>query len=642
MKGIAATSWGPQRLDVFSLERDFSMKHLAYDPTPSTGVGVAGASVLNTIGGIDRLGGPFASVPAAVVSLAQVPIVATTGDAIGKTGTPHAPAIQLAEPHDAGQHPLEGVEPHPTAPPQATTGPVGTPTGGGTIGPVHPPVPMQHRIDVFALDAGYAMRHLELWNGQAPSQQPPHWTNLGGIFISTPAAVAWGDRVDVFGVGLDRKLYRKTLRANVWTPQWQSVGGTFTSEASAVSWGPRRLDVFARGADFSLRHKGYDGSTETDWQNLGGSLASPPVAVSWGLNRLDVFAVADDGTLGHRWWDGMLWNDWEHFGMPTPGKKFVATPSAVSWGPDRIDVFVAGEDGAVYHLWYVDNAFQGPESLGQLAPPASPVFTPSPIALSYGANRLSLFAATNQIDSNGNAVAPKMGYRTWDGAAWRGWTTFGDVGLPRYRFSVDFFTVKTARSLNQDTDVAQATLRVGNAPVRAATQFMGDWGGTGPGQAQVQQLEFEPVTVELCEYAIFNYQIVNSAKADTSEMKAALNTAGTKLVDFATDSIKKALGAGLTAITTIEVATITSVPVIGTILGLLSNWLFEQLGSLFSEGHCDGSVALEQALISGRDLHLATAGGHAYLKTTDHPGTDSPTGCGANSDYSVTWSIRRV
>ena len=367
------------------------------------------------------------------------------------------------------------------------------------------------------------------------------------------------------------------------------------------------------------------------------------MAVSWGENRLDVFALADDGRLAHKWWDGILWNEWEYLGLQASGTNLVATPSAVAWGAERLDVFASADDGAVYHFWFAGDTFEGPESLGHLGgTPVAPAFTPSPTAIAVAPNRLSLFAPGNQVDREGNLVAPLMGYRTWDGSIWRNWTTFGNYGLPcRYQFSVDFFTVNTARSLNQDTDTVQSTLKVGNSATQTATQYMGNWGGTELKQAQVQAVTFAPATVELCEYAVFNYQIVNSAEADKNVLDSALNKAGESLADYAVSSIMKALGQGLTAITSIEVGTITSVPVIGTILSLLSPWLIDQVGSLFSAGRCDGAVALEQVVLPGRDLHLATATG-GITETTDHPGTDSPVGCGSNSDYSVTWSIKRT
>jgi hypothetical protein len=181
-----------------------------------------------------------------------------------------------------------------------------------------------------------------------PASPPPELSGkaLGGVFLSTPAAIAWdGARIDLFGMGTDRAMYHRTWNGQTRTPDWDRLGGILTSEASAVSWGPNHLDVFALGSDFTLRHRAYDGTNwlTSGWQNLGGSLGSPPVSVACGANRLDIFAIANDGTLIHKWWDGDIWNDWKTLGPSTPNATFVSTPAAVSWGPERFDVFVIGK-----------------------------------------------------------------------------------------------------------------------------------------------------------------------------------------------------------------------------------------------------------------------------------------------------------
>jgi hypothetical protein len=621
MKGIATTSWAANRLDLFYLNADLTMQHDAVDPTPFSGA--PDVSLYSNIS-LENLGGTFNSVPAAVCSLVEPPPIVTGAGTIG----------------GAGPKPAEAAAGLPS--PAAGGAADAAHAAGGHGGPVmHPPVVRVPRIDVFGLDADYEMRHLELWNGEAAAPQP-QWTNLGGVFISNPAAVAWDGQVDVLGVGLDRAMYRKTLKNNAWSPDWERLGGIFTSEASAVSWGPGRLDVFARGSDFTLRHKSYDGATVTDWENFGGSLASPPVAVSWGPNRLDIFAIADDGTLGHKWWDGTLWNEWEYLGLPAAGASFAAAPAATSWEPGRLDVFAAANDGIVYHYAFSGDAWADPEALGGLGTAVAPEFSPSPIATSVASNQLNLWAPHNQVDHEGNFSTPTVGYRNFDGTKWRYWNTGGVLALPaRYSFSVDYFTVEQARSLDQDTDTAQSTLKAGNWPEKAKTEYMGDWGGTALKQAQVFSLNYGPVTVELSEPVIFNYQIINSAEADKDTLNGQLNKAGKTMAEYAITSIKKALGEGFTAITSIEIASITSVPVIGTILGLISGWLTQQLAEVLS-GWCDGTVAVEQAVLLGRGLHIATANGRVYSVTTDHPGTDSHDGCGGNSDYKVTWSIRRV
>ena len=57
---------------------------------------------------------------------------------------------------------------------------------------------------------------------------------------------------------------------------------------------------------------------------------------------------------------------------------------------------------------------------------------------------------------------------------------------------------------------------------------------------------------------------------------------------------------------------------------------------------CDGPVALEQPAFKGIDLWNRTQNASRSITlTTHHNGMDSPTGCGSNSQYDVTWSITR-
>ena len=559
MHGIAATTCPPNEIDIFYLAPDFSMDHIFWDGTAWHA--------------FDRLGGTFATVPAAVASRAI-----------------HRPP---------GPHGIGGIRER-----------------------VSEIIILQCRTDVFAVGVDYAMYHQTLWNG-AP-EQGAGWENLGGIFTSAPAAVSWHaggivGRIDLFGLGLDRAMYRKIWNGVAWSADWERLGGTFSSAASVVSWGPDRMDVFVRGADYTLRHRAFNSfGPLNDWQNLGGSLASGPSAITWGPNRLDVFAVGHDGALWHRWWDGEIWNDWESL-----GGSFFSAPSPVTWAPNRMDVFVTGAgtapenslppgaaDSAVYHYWWSDETWNGPESLGG-------GMTSAPTAISVAPARLDVFAPGFALDLNHPVL-----HRSFDGAAWNP-TLFEQLGdhmtLPtRYRFGVDFVTCDTARSLNEDTDTAQATLAPGNWPTQTVTQSIGNIGGTAPKQNQTNLLEFIPIAVELCEPVTFNYIVINNGHADQASLDNAIVSAGQALVSA---GVKALAGS--------------------SILGAVAGFLLGKLGSFLFQD-CDGIVAVEQVTFMGRDLHLQTESHELDSVVTTHPGIDSPTGCGANSQYEVTWSVKRA
>ncbi|MEP6968542.1 MAG: hypothetical protein ABI906_10730 [Pseudomonadota bacterium] len=546
MRGIAAALCGFGRIDIFYLEPDFQMAHKIWTGGQWTFA-------------IDQLGGAFSTVPAAVASRAKRP-------------PPHLPPRPEPSPRGEGE---------------ASTDIVLLPC----------------KIDVFAVDKDFAMRQLTLWNGEASS--PPQWANLGGLFTSSPGAIAWaGGRIDLFGLGLDLAMYRKVWDGLGWTPAWERLGGTFSSAASIASMQADRIDVFARGGDYTLRHRAFGPNGPlNDWQNLGGVLASPPVAVSWGANRLDVFAAGPDAALWHRWWDGEIWNDWESL-----GGSLSSDPSVVTQGPGLLDVFAAGADGIVNHFHFANETWSGPETIGTDA------MTSAPTAVSIAPATFNVVAPG--VDDN------NLRHAEFDGTTWI--TSFagllGDhVGLPtRYRFSVDFVQANTARSLNTDTDTAQATIAPGKWPTQTKVQNVDSIGGTSPSQWQTNLLTFAPITVEMCETATFNYLIINNGHADQVTLDTAITQVGqalaSKVIEFATGS--SLLGAAG-----------------GFLLGALGSFLFQD---------CDGLVAAEQNQFHGRDLRLKTETGALNSVTTDHPGTDSPTGCGANSDYEVTWSVKRA
>lgn len=588
MNGIAATIGASGRQDMFYLNPDFALKQRFWDGTRWTYDWI-------------NLGGIFTSVPVAVATMDKPP--------------PINKQTAAAQPASAA----------PIAP--ATTGN----TSGMSEKFVPLPIPLVQRLDVFGLGLDYAMYHKTLW-GQ-PADSPGPWDRLGGIFTSTPAAIALDGTIHVFGLGTDYSMYHRASNGNAWPTDWERLGGFFSSAASVVSWGSGRLDVFARGADFTLRHRSFEGNTwSSDWQNLGGSLASPPIAVTWGPNRLDVFAVGhDDGRIIHRWWDGSIWNDWETV-AGTKDLVFTSMPAAVTWGPNRLDVFATGCDGALYHVWSAEDAWSKPESLD-----GSISTTPTVLA-----------PAINHLDLIGPGSDGNLYHKHWDGSAWQpaGWEQLGDkTRLPsRYVFSVDHMVVDTARSFNNDTDTGQCSLAIGNWPTAlppkdwpllTKTQRQGDLGGTAVKEGATNLMNFGPITVELCETAIFNYTFMNSA-GDPSFVQSVLLQQGVKLADLGVQTAIKDIGTGL-GITVVDVAGIAA-PIIGSLLGILASWLVSELNSII-EAKCDGVVAAEQILTMGKDLQGKTTHG-PYSMTTVHNGTDTPHGCGSNSQYEVTWSIR--
>jgi hypothetical protein len=351
------------------------------------------------------------------------------------------------------------------------------------------------------------------------------------------------------------------------------------------------------------------------------------VAVSWGPDRIDVFAIFKDGALWHLWWDGQIWNEWEWL-----GGAYVGEPAVATWGPGRLDVFaVDAATRSLRHHWFESDTWSQPEALSI---GSDKKIAESPTVVSAAVNRLELFVPTD--DHQIRRVE-------WNGQQWQPGAAGAHFRSPcRYRLSVDYVKVNTTRALNADTDAAMATVKAGNAAAQTRTQWIGAIGGfSSPKTAQTNLLDMEPVSIDLAEPMSFSYLVVNNGHADQSKILAALAAAGDSLNLSGSSSMQEDIGKGVVKFVSVKLAAAisVSVPVFGPILGVAEGWLMDKLsGALFES--CDGVVAAEMRAMMGRDLYILTGNGTHPLKvTTQHPGTHSPTSCGANSNYDVTWTI---
>ena len=138
-------------------------------------------------------------------------------------------------------------------------------------------------------------------------------------------------------------------------------------------------------------------------------------------------------------------------------------------------------------------------------------------------------------------------------------------------------------------------------------------------------LAFEDILIaDPATPVIFNYQIVNNGHASQADLDKALTSGAAQLAAKGA----AALGDEL-------------VPGTGSIWGMAASAAVQWLGGiLFAD--CDGPVAIDQVAVRtdaiDQAIEKANAGG-TYSDTRFYPGTDSPAGCGSNSQYTVTWSV---
>ncbi len=205
----------------------------------------------------------------------------------------------------------------------------------------------QKTIDVFYRDAATQ----RLGHAARESDDDAEWqTELVGqttISASAPGAVGSASgRIDVFARGADSTL-RRIWNDGEWQADWATVSDVndVSSTPTVTSSGPGRLDVFwARSNPDGFRHWWFDGTEHAPTSTIGDSLASAPAAASRGPDLLDVtyLLASEPGKLVHKYFD-QGW-DSEDYELDDAVSLTIS-----SWGYGRIDVFYLDVSGAIRH-----------------------------------------------------------------------------------------------------------------------------------------------------------------------------------------------------------------------------------------------------------------------------------------------------
>jgi hypothetical protein len=192
-----------------------------------------------------------------------------------------------------------------------------------------------------------------------------------------------------------------------------------------------------------------------------------------------------------------------------------------------------------------------------------------------------------------------------------------------YTFRLDSFRIDHKRTNHPwgggtDTDYVAIGLKVGDRTFPTQTKAMGDLdtGNYNVGLAFENVLVADPATS-----VIFNYQIVNNGHASQTDLDKALTSGAAWLASQGATALGNALTPGA-----------------GSIWGMAASAAVQWLGGIvFAD--CDGPVAIDQIAVRADAVDQATSSGGTYSDTRSYPGTESPPGCGSNSQYSVTWSV---
>ncbi len=202
------------------------------------------------------------------------------------------------------------------------------------------------------------------WNGTSfpLSSAPPYGQVLAGIGAGGATAGGTANRLDLFAVGTDHRLWHTARNSGTWWGRWTdelnplpTADQKLASLPPAVIWRGDgvALHVFVVGSDGAVWTRMYDVNGWTDWRSLGGNDFQSGVAVTSVGTRIDLFAFIGASNLLRRYSTdgGTTWlpsSGWESVVPTSPNgimevsidglKRYVA-PTAISRADGRIDLF---------------------------------------------------------------------------------------------------------------------------------------------------------------------------------------------------------------------------------------------------------------------------------------------------------------
>jgi hypothetical protein len=201
-----------------------------------------------------------------------------------------------------------------------------------------------------------------------------------------------------------------------------------------------------------------------------------------------------------------------------------------------------------------------------------------------------------------------------------------------YDFAVTSFTIHHTRSLINDTLVLSHTAHVDRNAVASSLVHLGDHDngtysvldlvhGTGAGLNHV-------VINDPSSEVAFIFQLLNAGNVPDGALTGRVAATSDQLAGIT---------AGLSGAGAADAADALSS------YFLWAGVALEVFANLYSwlDVDCDGAVAIDQSSGPRYVLDAWTDNGTGqFIVNRRYPGTDSPDGCGGNSDYEVTWLVR--
>lgn len=214
-----------------------------------------------------------------------------------------------------------------------------------------------------------------------------------------------------------------------------------------------------------------------------------------------------------------------------------------------------------------------------------------------------------------------------------------------YTFALEYFQIANTRSRHEDTDQVAFGLQAGNRQFPIQSFSAGDVNNGDHGL----NLSYRSVCIsDPASPVALSYEIYNG---DASKLSVDLETLNKRLLAQSVDDTIKTSGADTGFANFCSGEAGADIPMLDkdNPFADTSDWstvffesIFVDIGS-FVFPDCDGFVAADAIgrTKSQWDTLISSTGGVTFRKSLRYPGSNSPGGCGSNSDYTVTWSVSR-
>jgi hypothetical protein len=208
-------------------------------------------------------------------------------------------------------------------------------------------------------------------------------------------------------------------------------------------------------------------------------------------------------------------------------------------------------------------------------------------------------------------------------------------------FRMQDFQILNTRSRHEDTDFVTMAVDVNGQTHGPVTVSMGDLnnGTFNP------NISIGPIRVgEDLPSVVVHYSIANMGHGDPSAIESKLQQLANQAIQFGGTELQQWLDGQIPQPDPSDPVTVVLAVVAPVVINILitagekiaNNFVDGLIAAFFAD--CDGLCVFDNILIRPQDIAGFLATGQ-HQETRTYPGSNSPSGCGNNSEYQVTWSL---